>query len=170
MESTTPPCIMHVDMSTVDTVLVTESAFAEIVVVPVVAANGKVVAAPTSLPTGKHMAVRVIDESSKRVLQDHNGNAMYGPIRPTTAKGVKQNSNVAKHVARKDTKVKKRADVQSKQTVVADWASKLSSSLSKEGLMEASSGNVAAVGALAQSNMVQWIENSTFEGDSKPNP
>ncbi|KAK9019723.1 hypothetical protein V6N11_054233 [Hibiscus sabdariffa] len=103
MESTVPSCISHVEGNVVDYVLLSEPDAVETVVVPTVAAKGKVVAAPTSLPSGKHMVVQVIDESSKRVLQKHNGKAMYGRIRSTTAKGVKQNSNVAKPVARKDT-------------------------------------------------------------------
>ncbi|KAK8671443.1 hypothetical protein V6N13_038039 [Hibiscus sabdariffa] len=100
MESTVPSCISHVEGNVVDYVLLSEPDAVETVVVPTVAAKGKVVAAPTSLPSGKHMVVQVIDESSKRVLQKHNGKAMYGRIRSTTAKGVKQNSNVAKPVAR----------------------------------------------------------------------
>ncbi|KAK8584258.1 hypothetical protein V6N12_068504 [Hibiscus sabdariffa] len=114
--------------------LATTTVVEDNVVISSVAAKRKVVEAPSSLPSGKHIAERVVDESSKKILQEHNGKALYGPIRSATAKRVKRNSNISKPVARKDPKLKRQAESSPKSTVVADWAANLSSSLTKDGL------------------------------------
>ncbi|KAK8639276.1 hypothetical protein V6N13_137664 [Hibiscus sabdariffa] len=96
----------HVTEEVVDMGLTTKPVVVNSVQVPSVAAKGKVFTAPSSLQASKHTTVRVIDESSKRILQEHNGKARYGPIRSASVKGAKRISNVSKPVARKDTKVK----------------------------------------------------------------
>ncbi|KAK8656549.1 hypothetical protein V6N13_098496 [Hibiscus sabdariffa] len=63
----------HVMEKAVDIGLEKESVVVDSVQVPSLAAKGKVVTAPSSLQAGKHTAARVIDESSKRIFQEHNG-------------------------------------------------------------------------------------------------
>ncbi|KAK8564821.1 hypothetical protein V6N12_058403 [Hibiscus sabdariffa] len=67
-EVTAPQTNAHVEGNEGDSEVAVASVAADNVVISSVAAKGKIVAAPSSLPTGKHTTVRVIDESSKRVL------------------------------------------------------------------------------------------------------
>ncbi|KAK8701579.1 hypothetical protein V6N13_019966 [Hibiscus sabdariffa] len=95
-EVTAPQTNAHVEGNEGDSEVAVASVAADNVVISSVAAKGKIVAAPSSLPT------------------ENNGKAMYGPIRSTTTRGVKWASIMAKPVVCKDPKAKKRDELQSK--------------------------------------------------------
>ncbi|KAK8656099.1 hypothetical protein V6N13_108658 [Hibiscus sabdariffa] len=82
------------------------------------------------------------------------------------AKGVKRQSIASKYLLWKGSRSKKRDDLSGNQTDVSEWAAQLSNSLGLEGMLEQSNvlNNVSYPDAHAD-NEVQWIENSTFEGD-----
>ncbi|KAK8596095.1 hypothetical protein V6N12_064595 [Hibiscus sabdariffa] len=134
-----------------------------------IVAKDKVVNAPSSLKPDKHKAVQVIEENQPRVLKDQNGHRSYGPIRSAAAKGVRHSSAAVKSLLRKEGRAKKKTELDGEQTVVADWALSLSRTLSKEGELVSKSTVLPVEKSVEDGDgVVQWIENSTFEGDSQP--
>ncbi|KAK8483127.1 hypothetical protein V6N13_104340 [Hibiscus sabdariffa] len=134
-----------------------------------IVAEDTVVSVPSSLKPDKHKVVRVIEEAQPRVLKDQNGHQSYGPIRSAAAKGVRCSSVAVKNLPRKEGRVKKNTEFDGERTVVVDWALSLSRSLSTEGELVSKSTEVPAEKSVETSNGgVQWIENSTFEGGSRP--
>ncbi|KAL4346847.1 hypothetical protein GQ457_17G009160 [Hibiscus cannabinus] len=104
-----------------------------------IAAKDKVVSVPSSLKLDKHEVVRVIDETQPRNLP------------------------------RKEGRAKKNNELDGEWIVVTDWALSLFRSLSKKGELVSNSTVVSAKKSVETSNVgVQWIENSTFEGGSRP--
>ncbi|KAK8565064.1 hypothetical protein V6N12_058639 [Hibiscus sabdariffa] len=66
-------------------------------------------------------------------------------------------------------RAKKKIELDGEQTVVTDWALSLSRTLYKEGELVSKSNVVSGEKSVESSNgVVQWIENSTFEGGSQP--
>ncbi|KAK8654996.1 hypothetical protein V6N13_107588 [Hibiscus sabdariffa] len=116
----------------------------------VVAAKGKVIQVPYVLQSEKHVAVQIVDDGSSSALKESNV--------------------VSKSLPRKDARAKKKDDQNRNQTEVTEWAAQLSKSLDMDGMTRKSNvlPNDTSPGT-HDDNEVQWIENSTFEGDLQLN-
>ncbi|KAK8480095.1 hypothetical protein V6N11_080062 [Hibiscus sabdariffa] len=137
---------------------------------PLVAAMRQVVTVTSQLQSNKHVAVRVIEEGSYNDLSDHNSLPVYGPIHSTYDKGVKRNSTTSKISPRKGARSKKKDDMSRSPTVVAEWVAHLSDSLSmKEVHRSVSERQIVDSSSVPVHNEIQWIEDSTYEGDLQAN-
>ncbi|KAK8565658.1 hypothetical protein V6N12_059213 [Hibiscus sabdariffa] len=125
-----------------------------------IAAKDKVISAPTTLKPDKHKAVKIVEESQSRVLKEQNGRQYYGPIRSAAAKGGRRGSATVKSLPRKEGRFKKKTELDGERTIVTEWASSLSRTLSKEGELALKPNMVSVEVAVDSSNDgVQWIEN-----------
>ncbi|KAK8985900.1 hypothetical protein V6N11_037622 [Hibiscus sabdariffa] len=135
-----------------------------------IAAKGKVVLASSSIKSGKHTAIQVVEENdnSSCILKDNNSRAMYGPIRLATARGTKRTSVAAKPLPQKDVFGKKRGEQSRNPIVVNDWASNLSRSFTAEDKAAASGTSMDTKSPISIANRVTWMNNSSCEKNTMP--
>ncbi|KAK8637456.1 hypothetical protein V6N13_064875 [Hibiscus sabdariffa] len=137
---------------------------------PHVAAKGHVVNVPSQLQSDKHVAVQILENGSYSDLLEHNGRPLYAPIQSTYATGVKCHSVTSKTLLQKDSHSKKKDNMSRSQTVVVEWVVHLSKSLVTECAHGSSSERQIVDSSVPpMHNEIQWIENSTYEGDLQAN-
>ncbi|KAK8709809.1 hypothetical protein V6N13_060811 [Hibiscus sabdariffa] len=123
------------------------------------------VAAPTSLPSVKHMVVRVIEEGSKRPGKDLVSMSSFVPIHKAIGKNASRNNSLKSGLPRQNGKPKKQEWSGITKVAVSNWVNDMSRELTSGASPIRPSHSDPLTDVSNTQTGVQWIDNSTFDGD-----
>ncbi|KAK8596851.1 hypothetical protein V6N12_065330 [Hibiscus sabdariffa] len=122
--------------------------------IPVVASTARVVTAPST-----------VEDGLKRSVNDPVGSSMRGSIRKSNSKGAGRNNHLMNGVQRKLGKTKKQVGNVSTKVGVSEWVNNMARELTS-GVSSTGPRIFEPLSDISNDcSGVQWIANSTFEGE-----